>query len=473
MIFERTVTTVSEVIDNFLRRKGLRNENSAWSLGESPLGEIGVFANRDIACGEEVFRDYPVIDGPRIKPTDFLFCVVCCKHNDAQLCAKKCGLPVCSNVCYQKHQSECELIRNKRGNVDEIDRELFQNLTPLRCLSLGDDDRAVIAQLKHHKGSKHGIEVDKLKDIGLCFEEKEEDYIRLVCCVMDANAFEVLIETDVKEANFRGLYPLAGLVNHSCVPNLTHAFDQNKVMMVRASVPIRKGQELFHSYVRLIWSTPTRQFNLAKTKHFTCKCPRCLDPTEFGTYMSGILCKKCRGNVLPQNPLTIKSNWVCEDCGTEVAKQEVANLICALGSVLRSFDDEDLETMLKFLHLKLARLVHANHEIAVDLKYRIVWIIGHHEKYKLRDIESQLLDLKSRICEELLNLMENLKLGDNKMKGLLSYEMFISLKEKYRRSTLSKTNFPDKSITQQAEKYFKEACSILREEVNFPNVVSI
>lgn len=381
MTCERTLVTVIGVIDDFLKRNSLKSENCAWALRESPLGGIGVFATRNIAVGEEIFKDFPVIDGPRTKSINSLFCVVCYKTDKVELCRTKCGLPICSNICWQRHQTECELITKKRGNVEEIDSELFKNVTPIRCLSLSNSDKTVVAQLKHHEGSNHGIEVDKLGDLGVAFEKEEEDYIRFVCCVMDANAFEVSMEGST--SNFRGLYPLAGLVNHSCVPNLTHAFDQNKIMDVRSCVPIKEGQELFHSYVRLIWSTPTRQFNLKKTKHFTCNCPRCLDPTEFGTYMSAILCKMCKGNVLPKNPLGMKTRWVCEDCQTEVSKQEVANLMCVLGSILQSFEDEDLKVMLKFLNLKLSALVHPNHEIAVDLKYRIVWIIGHQEKYKL------------------------------------------------------------------------------------------
>ncbi|XP_045470200.1 SET domain-containing protein SmydA-8-like [Harmonia axyridis] len=466
MTCERSVPAVSRVIADFLRRKDLDDENAPWALGESPLGGIGIFATRDIACGEEIFRDYPVIDGPRIKHSNSLFCVACYKQTNLAPCPKRCGLPICSKICTQHHQSECHQIKTKRSEVQEIDVELFKNLTPLRCLSLREDDKAVVAILKHHKGSNHGIEVDKLKSIGFKFEEQEEDYIRRVCCVMDANAFEVMIENEGKESDFRGLYPLASLVNHSCVPNLTHAFDQNKVMVVKACVPIREGQELFHSYVRLIWSTPTRQFNLVKTKHFICKCPRCLDPTEFGTYMSGILCKKCKGNVIPINPLNTKSNWRCEDCGTEVSVPEMAKIICVLGSVLRTFDDEDLELMLKFLKMKLSDLVHSNHEIAVDLKYRMVWIIGHHEKYRLKDIDDNLLDFKTNICKDLLKLLESLKLGDNKMKGLLSIEMLSCLKEKHRRKTSSKMNGHDKVISGQAEKYFEGTCSILKEAVS-------
>jgi hypothetical protein len=43
-------------------------------------------------------------------------------------------------------------------------------------------------------------------------------------------------------------------------------------------------------YTHALWGTQARREHLAATKYFTCRCERCVDPTELGTYISGIRC---------------------------------------------------------------------------------------------------------------------------------------------------------------------------------------
>ena len=57
------------------------------------------------------------------------------------------------------------------------------------------------------------------------------------------------------------------------------------------------------------------QVILQQTKHFTCECQRCLDPSEFGTNLSAIRCPKCKiGDVLPLKPTNLKTDFECQDC---------------------------------------------------------------------------------------------------------------------------------------------------------------
>jgi hypothetical protein len=43
-------------------------------------------------------------------------------------------------------------------------------------------------------------------------------------------------------------------------------------------------------YTHALWGTQARREHLTATKYFTCRCERCSDPTELGTYISGIRC---------------------------------------------------------------------------------------------------------------------------------------------------------------------------------------
>lgn len=109
------------------------------------------------------------------------------------------------------------------------------------------------------------------------------------------------------------------------------------------------------------------------TRTYVC---RCLDPTEFGTYMNAILCQKCRGIVIPAEPLKSR-HWKCEQCNSIVHNKEVGTILSLIGSVMKGFDETDFKFMCKFLNNKLSTLVPDNNESAIEIKYRIVWLLGY------------------------------------------------------------------------------------------------
>lgn len=358
--------------------------DAPWDLGDSPLGGVGVFATKDIKAGELIFEDFPVVLGPRAVLTTTLTCVVCYGGGDIRACWRGCGLPVCGNECEnsRKHFKECSIILSWRGNkrLEEWDGKLLECLTPIRSLLLNDFQKDLVNSLQAHKSKQHGFEVDNLKKM---FEmsPKDEEFMRLVCMVLDANAFEVSVVNGSTTSSLRGLYPLASLTNHNCVPNATHVFDRKQRMIVRAAVDIKKGEEIFHSYTRLAWGTVTRRFHLLRTKHFLCNCPRCLDPTEYGTHMSAILCKKCGDLVLPKISQNIKNDWECKACKTVVESDRMAMVLSVLGSLVDGCRKDSVEDMVECLKIKFPRIIPGCNEIAIELKLRIVWILGCKENY--------------------------------------------------------------------------------------------
>lgn len=103
--------------------------------------------------------------------------------------------------------------------------------------------------------------------------------MKRVCRIFDTNAFETVLIVDGKTSiSLRGLYPLGALQNHSCTPNTRHYFTNNNVMITRASVDIKAGEELTMTYTDLLWDTSLRRQYLIASKHFECNCKRCCDP---------------------------------------------------------------------------------------------------------------------------------------------------------------------------------------------------
>lgn len=122
------------------------------------------------------------------------------------------------------------------------------------------------------------IKVEELKkSISMKLNEDDEQTMITACKIMDANCFEIITYRQDKLINLRGLYPIASFMNHSCVPNTMHNFKENFLMIVKASLPIYKGQEITTTYTNLIWPTSLRQNHLLVSKQFNCICIRCRD----------------------------------------------------------------------------------------------------------------------------------------------------------------------------------------------------
>ncbi len=55
---------------------------------------------------------------------------------------------------------------------------------------------------------------------------------------------------------------------------------------------------------------------------------RCLDPTEFGTNVSGVCCGKCKfGHCLPLDPTDLASPWRCDRCQEDTVADTVLDKV--------------------------------------------------------------------------------------------------------------------------------------------------
>lgn len=382
---DETVNITDDLIKQHLKDNKICFSQPPWILKTSSLGGRGVFTSRPVKAGEILFIDTPLIIGPRAGVDSPKLCVVCYKNYDLKLCSKNCGILICSNECQESevHKKECELILKwKIEKNEEENEDILRFLTPVRSLFLSGYQKKLVKVLKGHIDPKHGFEVDSLKLLGFVFEEEEENFLRLICSILDANAFAVSVGNETNQASLRGLYPLASLANHRCYPNVTHVFDSKQRMITKAVVDMEEGTEIFHSYTRIIWSTIVRRYNLVNTKHFCCYCERCEDPSEFGTDLSAIFCNRCKGKMLPVEPLSFKTRWKCRDCSHYLEQSDAKLVMSILGSALARFvPDDDVEKMLNFIEEKTKNAIPVTNQIIVEIKYKLVWILGYKEPY--------------------------------------------------------------------------------------------
>jgi len=102
--------------------------------------------------------------------------------------------------------------------------------------------------------------------------------LRLHCIIM-CNAFSIRLPSDGYEYNkisgsALALYEILSLFNHSCAPNA-----QMKQVLPKSPVitttPIKKGEQLFISYIDTNLPRHERQDKLLATYGFACQCEKC------------------------------------------------------------------------------------------------------------------------------------------------------------------------------------------------------
>ncbi len=72
-----------------------------------------------------------------------------------------------------------------------------------------------------------------------------------------------------------GLFLKTSMMNHSCVPNTRKVF-LGDAIIIRATRPIKKGQELVQSYAQTDADVSERREMLQSTWHFQCNCKLCI-----------------------------------------------------------------------------------------------------------------------------------------------------------------------------------------------------
>jgi hypothetical protein len=72
-----------------------------------------------------------------------------------------------------------------------------------------------------------------------------------------------------------GMYPLAAMLNHSCVPNAVRVFS-GETMLAHANANIKAGQEIVWSYLPPTQPYPVRSETLKNRYGFECTCERCV-----------------------------------------------------------------------------------------------------------------------------------------------------------------------------------------------------
>lgn len=435
-----------------------QRECKPWKLSKQP--ELGRFmmATRDIAAGELLLSDAPLLIGP--KQITEPVCLACYRPVDGNCTCKKCGFPICDDDCQdaESHQPECEAVSESglpvRVTLFGECNSLYECIMPVRLLSMRDNQISMwrrLMTLESHDERRSRTEtaaitqrtvVDIIKD-RLKIDKYDEDLIKKVLGIIDTNAFEIRLP----DSSIQGVFSQGAMLEHSCIPNTHRTFDADLNLVIRAAVPIKRGSHLTSCYTECLATTTVRQEHLLTSKFFTCHCSRCVDPTELGTYTSALVCPNCPKEakpkkgaaakaksatpvsvVLPQDPLSPSSDWQCITCSTPIDP----DYLIRMTSVMTEEADElesgspSVKACEQFLE-KWSTTFHTNHATMLNIKYALLHLYGSEEGYELASLSPIHLLRKEALCRQVLAVADSVVPGISRLRGSVLYELYQSI----------------------------------------------
>ncbi|RZF49064.1 hypothetical protein LSTR_LSTR008350 [Laodelphax striatellus] len=453
--------------------------------------EVGRYlvASRDLNGGEKILVENPVAFGPKhVDPTPV--CLGCYKPPHSVARCLKCFWPVCDPKCPgltdpNHHGAECLVLSLNRCLALQPSGFRYEIITPLRCLLLQKRNKKKWQQIINMEAhtNKRGVSTDVYK----FFEERvvshltdqylskleegalphcSKDVIHRICGILDVNGVEIMAGGDIE---LIALYPTMYLMEHNCVPNTAYYFDPDFRVVVKPSIKISKGEHLSTTYTHVLWGTDNRREHLKENKYFSCKCTRCKDRTELGTYISALKChglpgqsEFCGGWQLPEDPLHEKSNWTCDKCSATLSYDEAKNLVNMLAMEVEKIvqDRPSVEKIIEFLN-KLEQLLHPHHFHCYEVKHLLIQLYGHQDGFSHNDLTMEQINQKIDICRDLLSINKILDPGYSRLSlytAVLMYELHLALTELQSRGKQSD------NLTDEAKQLVEETIKILEHE---------
>ena len=388
-------------------------------ISKEGVGRCAI-ASRDILAGEIIIEDNAALIAPAATS---LVCLECFSPVSADVKCGDCSLPLCCQG--PRHEVECGQMAGWAG---EMTSSLYLSVAVLRLLAVDSETSELVDDLMDHleerkceAGEADWEKVDKsvikyLKKVGVKHSESTLERsagIILTNCV-SCSGTRGGPETGI------GLFPVFSILSHSCVAN-TRRFIDDGHLVVRASVPIKAGEEILTSYKNPELGSVSRRSHFPATWFFDCACKRCSDPTELGTFLSALICPlpDCNESMLPSHALEYNSPWVCAGCSFSISSTEAMTRTVNLFKMLVSCP-KTCQNMEKLL-LQLQDLAHPQQYIVMQTKITLALMYGDPDK---ADQDSLLgNERKISLCEEIMMVMGKVDPGYSRRKGQILEEM--------------------------------------------------
>ncbi|CAG7634371.1 unnamed protein product [Allacma fusca] len=492
---------------------------SYFVIRDDPQLGRGFYASRDIKAGIIIHEEIPFVFAPSWPANTFSdvpYCVSCgvgSRHIEPTLTrCGKCKWPYCSLECQKVHtDNECQIFESKglifpptsiqvmdipdlllmiRTSIAKKKHPgVFQEIFQLRSTS---DEPDMVAGVHGDENIERAlgclstfINAENLHVSSQDFK-KLLKILRLNCYFTVDRAMQILENPFSRAPLSDYLYPKASQIQHSCVPNCSWviSWTPDFKIRVRTAVPIKKGDPLKVSYY--LRAGIKNRMDRVQTIRFRlgqwCKCWRCHDPTELGTFASAITCsKKCRnkkvgpkpvGYMLPEDPLSLSytSHWRCGTCGVRKVGYNVAYDIQKLGDTIFRMEmdcnsgsnTESLINYCKDLITKHSgKTVHPNHWIVQDATRTILKYLPAHCHHSM-DLETSQYYVKCGLY--LLGIQNIVSPGISYDRAILQKQIATALQDQVTELCSQKKYKEALSNIEQCLKLQKEALAYFKDD---------
>eukprot|EP00092_Neocalanus_flemingeri_P005603 GFUD01006035.1.p1 GENE.GFUD01006035.1~~GFUD01006035.1.p1 ORF type:complete len:489 (-),score=162.34 GFUD01006035.1:66-1532(-) len=333
-------------------------------------------AIRDLSPGDLIFNESPTAFSPGVAEG---VCIVCLRRIEAGVCSK-CWWPVCGERCKEStvHQEECRYLASCLASGEDSSLPT-RHLLVLRCLLLKNNPRVWdrVLRLRGHHGMQSLIQKDEdfimdpyYRDLAMFIRNDcgltnvASDELAMVYTLVTSSSLNMAVEG----REFPGLYLTGALLTQSCIQNTRCVFKgRDNKLFLYAATDIKKGEKITHSRLKNLVHTGTiERRRVLKEMFVDCYCPRCSGQSEMGTHVSAVLCQRCEGMCLPQNPTDQDSPWQCAGCGAGVSADFVNTLLLSIQE--EELQAEEGMSKLEAFTEKNKRILPANHYLITSEK---------------------------------------------------------------------------------------------------------
>jgi hypothetical protein len=210
---------------------------------------------------------------------------------------------------------------------------------------------------------------------------------------------------------------------HDCISNTHHSITDDNRMIVRNTIPIKKGEMITTTYTHTLDGTLDRRKHIKEAKLFDCMCERCSSPTELETYFSAVKCTNCpTGYVIPKDSLNPESIWICQKCSDPMFIDEVQDLTEKIKEEIQSAQKimDDCIPQLEILFRKYSGVkLHPQHNLIVSIMHCLSQFYGRIKGYTLPELTLEQVVRKEEICRSLLKVLDVIEPGLSRIRGFI------------------------------------------------------
>ncbi|XP_073812483.1 SET domain-containing protein SmydA-8-like [Musca autumnalis] len=287
--------------------------------------------------------------------------------------------------------------------------------------------------------------------------EVNEDFIQRLCALIDVNGFEIRAPD---YGTMKGVYLRGTILTHDCTPNTQVAIDDKYCMKIYASRTIEPGETITNCYTNVLLGTDERRNVLKMVKNINCKCKRCMDPTEFESHMSTLLCVECKTGFMIKKDQSDK--WQCVNCEHRRDSKDVEKMLGALQEEIMKSPNDIYK--LEMILMRYSKALHPHHYLLIDIKQNIASALRQILNDPSQCPGRKVYERKIELCEDILKVLHLILPGCiSRLKAITLYELVSTQAEyyrmRYKENELTKTHL--KELLHEVEQMFRDAIRML------------